>query len=497
MQSALGKHTSAADRTGASPRHGSARGVGPKPVPTAAGFGVMWAHASSAFAQEGGLAPNAAAIAGPMTAGLGLAIGLGFVALTLLVVAGLYRRADRYRQAADELRARQAQNAALGRLLDVWQWRTDSHHRLVALTPPSGSTLPASFSLEAGEQQAVWIHFTGIDPRRSAASGKGPAILRQRFESQQSIEDLPISFSGTGAAMCSGHLRALPLHDERGRFIGHVGTVREVPAAVIGPASTLDGAAVAPAVDAEQPSAAGRTLAMPSLTPLAIPAEQDAESFSYTVSHDLRAPIRVVEGFTKIVKEDYGRLLDRVGNDHLDRVLGAAARMNSMIDALLALSQLSAKPVSRQPVNLSQLASFVVDDLRRQWPQHTVAIHIDPAMQAQGDPTLLRVVLENLLGNAWKYTGKCTTPEVWFERCTDTATPSFTVRDNGAGFDMRFADRLFGVFQRLHSASEFQGTGIGLASVRRIVHKHGGEVWAESEVGRGASFHFSLGQPTL
>ena len=147
-------------------------------------------------------------------------------------------------------------------------------------------------------------------------------------------------------------------------------------------------------------------------------------------------------------------------------------------------------------MNLSQLAGFVVDDLRRQWPQHPVEVHIDPGIQVLGDPTLLRVVLENLLGNAWKYTGKCPSPKVWFERCTDTATPSYTVRDNGAGFDMRFADRLFGVFQRLHSASEFQGTGVGLASVRRIVNKHGGEVWAESEVGHGASFHFSLGPTT-
>ena len=210
------------------------------------------------------------------------------------------------------------------------------------------------------------------------------------------------------------------------------------------------------------------------------------------MSHDLRAPIRVVEGFTKILKEDYGRQLDRIGNDHLDRVLGAAARMNSMIDALLALSQLSARPLARQPVNLSQLAAFIADDLRRQWPERGVELHIEPGMQANGDPTLLRVLLENLLGNAWKYTGKCRQPEIWFERYPQHAATSFTVRDNGAGFDMRFADRLFGVFQRLHSANDFQGTGVGLASVRRIVRRHGGEIWAEAEVDRGARFHFSL-----
>ena len=227
--------------------------------------------------------------------------------------------------------------------------------------------------------------------------------------------------------------------------------------------------------------------------------EQDEQaSFSYTVSHDLRAPIRVVEGFTKIVKEDYGRVMDRIGNDHLDRVLAAAARMNSMIDALLALSQLSTQPLAQQPVNLSQLANFVADDLRRQSPERAVTLHIEPGLLAHGDPTLLRMVLENLIGNAWKYTGKCAQPMVVFERGEPTphsaAAPvhTFTVRDNGAGFDMRFSDRLFGVFQRLHSAHDFPGTGVGLASVRRIVRRHGGEIWADAEVDKGAAFHFSL-----
>jgi signal transduction histidine kinase len=217
------------------------------------------------------------------------------------------------------------------------------------------------------------------------------------------------------------------------------------------------------------------------------------ESFSYTVSHDLRAPIRVVEGFTKILKEDYGRVLDRIGNDHLDRVLGAAARMNSMIDALLALSQLSSQPLAQQRVNLSQLATYVAEDLRRQWPEREVSLHIEPDMQVQGDPTLLRVVVENLLGNAWKYTAKCSKAEIRFGRDPGDRQV-FTVGDNGAGFDMRFADRLFGVFQRLHSATDYQGTGVGLASVRRVLRRHGGDIWAESEVDQGARFHFTVGK---
>ena len=428
--------------------------------------------------------------AGSVISGLGFALGIGFVALTLLVIVTLHRRAERARREADEMRQRQTQSVTLGRLLDVWQWRSDRRHRLISLIPPAGVIAPPSLIPRTGDPQAVWTVFTGTDPDTGAIRTGGHAPLRQRLEAQQPAEDVLIAIRAADSGVRIGRLRALPLHDDQGDFIGHVGTVRDEPHGATGSAvPAVDSAAGAACSDGHS------AVAMPSLTPLAIPAEQDAESFSYTVSHDLRAPIRVVEGFTKIVKEDYGRLLDRVGNDHLDRVLGAAARMNSMIDALLALSQLSAKPVSRQPVNLSQLAGFVVDDLRRQWPQHAVTVQIDPAMQVHGDPTLLRVVLENLLGNAWKYTGKCANPQVWFERCTDTTTPSFTVRDNGAGFDMRYADRLFGVFQRLHSATEFQGTGVGLASVRRIVHKHGGEVWAESEVGKGASFHFSLGNP--
>jgi signal transduction histidine kinase len=225
--------------------------------------------------------------------------------------------------------------------------------------------------------------------------------------------------------------------------------------------------------------------------------ERELESFSYTVSHDLRAPIRVVEGFAKILKEDYAHALDRIGNDHLDRVLGAAARMNGMIDALLALSQLTAKPIAAQPVNLSQLAHYIVEDLRRQAPQRRVEVQVQDNLIVQGDPTLLRVVLENLLGNAWKYSARSDPARIELSATQDAGRWVYRVRDNGAGFDMRFADRLFGVFQRLHSANDFPGTGVGLATVQRIVRRHGGQIWAESKVGSGASFYFTLNEPGL
>jgi light-regulated signal transduction histidine kinase (bacteriophytochrome) len=231
-------------------------------------------------------------------------------------------------------------------------------------------------------------------------------------------------------------------------------------------------------------------------------ANEEGDTFSFTVSHDLRAPIRVVEGFTRIVKEDYGKLLDRVGNDHLDRVLGAAVRMNLMIDALLTLARLSTQPLAQQPVNLSQLAAYIADDLRRGAPEREAEIDIEAGLQAHGDPTLLRLVLENLLGNAWKYSQRCHRTQISLRTVPNPSSPqgppgsnagrAFVVRDNGAGFDMRSADRLFGLFQRLHSNSDFPGHGVGLASVRRIVKRHGGDIWAEAEVGRGAAFFFTL-----
>jgi light-regulated signal transduction histidine kinase (bacteriophytochrome) len=260
-------------------------------------------------------------------------------------------------------------------------------------------------------------------------------------------------------------------------------------------------AAPQPAQPAEAPSRAQTSEAAPPVLVAPAPPEPDPsrnateqDSYSFTLSHDLRAPLRVVEGFTRIVKEDYGEQLDRVGNDHLERVLGAAARMNLMIDALLAQARLSQQPLSRQRVNLSQLAGFVIDDLRRGTSERVVDADIEAGLSVTGDPTLLRLVLENLLGNAWKYTAKSASPRVELRRESPEGAPTlaFVVRDNGAGFDMRSADRLFGLFQRLHSASDFPGHGVGLASVRRIVERHGGRVWAESEPGRGAAFHVEL-----
>lgn len=370
------------------------------------------------------------------------------------------RASNQRRQLVEALRAARLKLQNVDELLDVWQWRTDAQHRLVQIRPPHGA--PQADWVVAATPVSLWERFA-VD---------NPSALQAQLQSAVALDGVEARLAGAAGDTRHGQLRARPRSDAAGAFAGYHGTFRERDAAPAG------GLAAPPAP------------ARPTVTDAA---EAEQESFSYTISHDLRAPIRVVEGFTKIVKEDYGRLLDRVGNDHLDRVLGAAARMNNMIDALLALSKLSSQPLARQSVNLSQLAGYVADDLRRQWPERVVTLEIEPGLQVQGDATLLRVVIENLLGNAWKYTSKCTDARIHFERSAQ-GNEVFTVRDNGAGFDMRYSDRLFGVFQRLHSANDFPGTGVGLASVRRIVRRHGGDIWGEAEVNQGARFHFSLPQ---
>ena len=417
--------------------------------------GVALAGAAPARAADASGMPHSAALAAAL-------FTLALTAFALAIGAVLALRAARqHRAATEELRAARARGQALEQLLDVWVWHSDAAHRLIALRPPASASAPDwSAAQTPGSVSEVF-------------SPDDAAALQSRLARGAPLDELPSRLHGAEP----GLLRGRAIVDAMGRFAGYQGTWRALAAQAV---PTAAAALPAQALPVEVAAAASDDAT-------------DHDSFSYTVSHDLRAPIRVVEGFTKIVKEDYGRLLDRVGNDHLDRVLGAAARMNNMIDALLALSRLSSQPLARQPVNLTQLAGFVADDLRRQWPEREVQVEIEPGMLVQGDPTLLRVVIENLLGNAWKYTGKTGVPTISFGRHVRDAD-AFSVVDNGAGFDMRFADRLFGVFQRLHSANDFPGTGIGLASVRRIVRRHGGEIWGEGDVGRGAHFHFSLPQ---
>jgi signal transduction histidine kinase len=215
-------------------------------------------------------------------------------------------------------------------------------------------------------------------------------------------------------------------------------------------------------------------------------------AFAYSVSHDLRAPLRSIDGFSQILLEDKGPALGDDGRDHLDRVRSAATRMGALIDDMLLLSRLTRDEMKVENVDVTALARGVVDELRAREPQRSVEFESNGATPAKGDPRLVRIALTNLLGNSWKFTRVRTPAHISFGGETRDGESVFFVKDDGVGFDMRYADKLFGAFQRLHSTTEFEGTGIGLATVQRIVHRHGGRVWAESVVGKGTTFFFTL-----
>ncbi len=219
---------------------------------------------------------------------------------------------------------------------------------------------------------------------------------------------------------------------------------------------------------------------------------QELESFCYSVSHDLRAPLRAIDGFGMILMKSVGANLDAQAHHYMRRVREATQRMGHLIDDLLKLSRTARSELKMTTVNLSELASLIADDLKESDPERQVTFSIAPDLVVQADATLMRVMLENLLGNAWKFSGKRPDARIEVGAATDADKTAYFVRDNGAGFEMKYVDKLFGAFQRLHSASEFEGTGVGLANVQRIILRHGGRVWAESAVDRGATFYFTL-----
>ena len=225
-----------------------------------------------------------------------------------------------------------------------------------------------------------------------------------------------------------------------------------------------------------------------------IAANQELESFSYSVSHDLRAPLRTIDGFSLALLEDCADELDAQGRSYLHRVRAATQRMGILIDDILDLSRVTRAEMIRESVDLSSIAKSVLGELAVAQPDRHAEIKIKGGLNAIGDSHLLHIALQNLLGNAWKFTSKLQTAHIEFDETPSNGTAIFYVRDDGAGFDSAQAQRLFGAFQRLHNKDEFPGTGIGLATVQRIVHRHGGRIWAEGAVGRGATFYFTLAE---
>jgi PAS domain S-box-containing protein len=221
-------------------------------------------------------------------------------------------------------------------------------------------------------------------------------------------------------------------------------------------------------------------------------ANKELEAFSYSVSHDLRAPLRSIDGFSQVVLEDYGKQLPADARGHLDRVRAAAQRMAVLIDDLLNLSRVTRTALQPKFINLSKMAEEIVQGFQESQPERQMTFSLTPDLMVEADPHLMHIVLENLLNNAWKFTSKREHSLIEFGQKNHVKERTFYVRDNGAGFDMAYADKLFGVFQRLHSVSEFPGTGVGLATVHRIISIHGGRIWAESAEGKGTTFYFTL-----
>jgi light-regulated signal transduction histidine kinase (bacteriophytochrome) len=315
-----------------------------------------------------------------------------------------------------------------------------------------------------------------------------PAELAAAVAARAPYFDIPLAVPGPPRRMLA--LSAAPLFSGTGAFRGYAGAVHDLTPLLEQAAPTPD-PAVQQALErqlAERAAERDNTL-------------RELDSFAYSVSHDLRAPLRVVDGFATIVLEDYGdrgKPLDDLGRDHLRRIVAASQRMNSMIDTLLAQSRMTSRELARERVDLSQIARELAEDLQAQDRARRVEFVIASDLRADGDATLLRLVLQNLLGNAWKFTAKEPQPRIEFATREIDGVRTYYVRDNGAGFDMRFAEKLFGLFQRFHSANEFPGTGVGLATVQKIVRRHGGRIWAEATpapaAGHGATFFFQLGE---
>ena len=221
-------------------------------------------------------------------------------------------------------------------------------------------------------------------------------------------------------------------------------------------------------------------------------ANKELESFSYSTSHDLRAPLRSIAGFVGILKEDFIGEFSEKARSHLDRIEQACTRMSKLIDALLELARYSRGTLEKSNIDLSGVVNSIVDNLYSLEKSRKIVTRIQSSVNAYADPSLIQIALENLMRNAWKYTGQADQAFIEFGVKFEPSGPVYFIKDNGVGFDMAHVDRLFQPFERLHSASEFEGTGIGLATTQRIIHRHGGKIWAEGQLGKGACFYFTL-----
>ena len=223
-------------------------------------------------------------------------------------------------------------------------------------------------------------------------------------------------------------------------------------------------------------------------------ANKDLEAFAYSVSHDLRTPLRAIEGFANILADDYSNVLDELARNYLSRIRSASYHMGEIIENMLLLSRVKRSEIRPVYFDLGEMAQSIAGELSASEPERDVKFNIQKGLMVKADLSLLKIALSNLIGNAWKYTGKHASANIEFGAKEENGEKIFYVKDDGAGFDMDYADKLFHPFNRLHTSSEFSGTGIGLATVQRIIGRHGGRIWVEAEVEKGAAFYFTLGE---
>ena len=403
---------------------------------------------------------------------LGLTLALGAL-LGAALVAGVSALAARVpRGDRPVVEGDSVDTACWNEWLDGWYWQTDAAQQLVQWRPALRADADTWAQAAQVLTQAPSMH-TLVDPaEQPRLNGQLQAGGRVDVEALRWAD-------GLGMPEGAGRLLGVPRVNARGEYQGHHGVWQPLgPRCASVEASVSSGVRVAERDEL---------------------AEAAQEALRYALSHDLRAPLRVIDGFARILKEDHAASLDKLGRDHVERILAAAHRMNGMIDAVLDQAHLSQAPLQRAEVDLSTLALDVADELITCRPPKAdgsllpeVRLEVSAGMRTQADAVLVRRVFENLIGNAIKYSQKVAHPHITIGAVPHTDPEVYFVKDNGAGFDMKHADKLFGLFQRLHSTREFPGSGVGLASVNNIIRRHGGRVWAEAAPGEGACFYFSL-----
>lgn len=399
-------------------------------------------------------------------------------AVALAAIAGaqwLRARQQQRDQTAFDAELRSAISAAAD-----FVWRADAAGKVQSITATGARPVPAALSTAAGAGTPLW--------QLADATAPCPPELKRALETRTAIGQHVVELAdGDDPNVTEPWLLAAAFHgsDTGGCYVG-IGRCLASLAPLLGRAGSAEQATEIERLRAEA-SERSRQHEL---------AARELDSFAHSVSHDLRAPLRVVDGFATILLEDYAhphKAVDALGEEHIRRIIGAGTRMNAMIDTLLAMSRMTSRDLERERVNLSQLARELADELKAGDRSRQVQFSITPDLVVEGDRTLLRLVLQNLIGNAFKFTGRVAVAKIAVgAQRDDNGHLAYHVRDNGAGFDPRFAEKMFGLFQRFHSANEFPGTGVGLATVQRIVRKHGGRIWAESQPGEGATFHFTL-----